>query len=197
MREISLEVLPPSLPMKIDKYFAKKLGEVIATQDVGAQTKLAGKLDITRGAINNILKGRRGTDEDLRRKISKIMEMDYDGIIRDYLSEYPPPPISGTSSSIQAANISQASIESEQDGDLSKPKLVGMAIEVLESESLCGRALESNIIAFHKSIQGEKKAMKMEEKIDSLERKIDLLTSMLESKDVLVTDKKETKIANG
>jgi phage repressor protein C with HTH and peptisase S24 domain len=67
----------------IERLFVEKLQGAIGHMGYGSQADIAEKLNMSRGTFNNMLKGRRGTNEEIRRAISKIIGIDYDEIIRE------------------------------------------------------------------------------------------------------------------
>jgi len=107
-----------------------------------------------------------------------------------------------------STNELQENEEEQPDDIVIDSRLVPMTIEVLKSGTECGPALASNIIAFHTSIKREKENAVMREEIKELNKKVDLsnqnisqlteqLKRLIDSNDIVITDKKETKVSNG
>jgi len=86
----------------------------------------------------------------------------------------------------------------EEGGVVIDSRLIPMAVEVLESDSICSPALASNIRAFHKSIKNEEEMHGMKEEMNEMKRAIVDLTKEIRALKVQEPiDKKETKQANG
>ena len=64
----------------IAEIFAERLARLLDVQH-GMQKEIADTVGISPSRMNNIIKGRRGTDEDLRRAICKVLKVNYDEFI--------------------------------------------------------------------------------------------------------------------
>ncbi|HAS53374.1 MAG TPA: hypothetical protein DCS42_04170 [Nitrospiraceae bacterium] len=62
----------------IAQRFAAQLNKALAGEPHGKQKEMAEAIGVTPSRLNNIIRGRRGGDEDLRREICKYLGRDYE-----------------------------------------------------------------------------------------------------------------------
>jgi len=65
----------------IEEIFCRKIAAELAVRPHGYQAELAGNLGVSKSALNNLIRGRRGSTEDLRRAICREIGRDYDEFV--------------------------------------------------------------------------------------------------------------------
>ena len=64
--------------MAISEIFAEQLTKWLSAEPHGRQREIAEAVGISPSRLNNIIRGRRGGDEDIRRAICAFLKVDYD-----------------------------------------------------------------------------------------------------------------------
>lgn len=153
----------------LEKKYCQSLKEYVDKNlscEKGYISKLAEKIGISQGQLSNIIAGRKGTDEETRRKIAEIIGVEYDvmiglkiknnkptnpdGKVYELPVVYKPPPIDNK---LAKLHDSLDIIYKHGDDDLKS-------------------AIEMNLISFRKTVENQQEMLSMKEEIETLKKTI-------------------------
>lgn len=158
--------------MTIDDFFVKKLNETLKrTGKRGCQSDLGRATGMSRGNVSNILSGKRGSNEDFRRKAAELAGLDYEQIVREYNMQ-------SQSGHCIPCEIEYKKIDVEMQPTTAET--ASMVAHILESQSAINKvALVASVKALFRAVQGEIKMSDMETEMRTMHSKLDALMEMV------------------
>ncbi|MDR2548931.1 MAG: hypothetical protein LBD10_01805 [Desulfobulbus sp.] len=154
----------------IAEQFRAALNFLLQQEGRGAQVRLALALNIDRGYLNAVIKGRKPAAEEIRLKIA-----DHFGMLYEEMLAFGRRVQEGLIKREEGkgAEVSEVEIENNSGNGISSK--IEQVREILESGTDYGQTLSSLIDTVHQAIMTGRKNRKIEDRLEEIERRLELV----------------------